>query len=501
MNTSKFRNVKNYNQFVELINNSPKITINKKFQEKSNFESVYIEFRILSQTEFIIRNLIDKLSEDWSHTIVCGPVNFKQISEIVQGIFNESGSKINIIELSKNIPNVNEYNNLLLSVSFWELFHGNKLLIYQSDTILFHGDIEPFMKYDYIGAPWVADLITHGYGGNGGLSLRTKEVMIKCLEKFKPPDWYSRSSFDLQPEDTYFCNTISFLKLGLLNNRRVGVKFAQEQLISRTSLGGHKYWDARDTYDFIDIPYEITSKVQKETKIPYTLVQTFRDTHVHKAILQNIIGILHKNQGCSYKLIDDSLGVDLIKNNFGPEVFSAFNKLKAGAAKGDFIRYCSLYIYGGIYLDLDAYIVTDLSEFLNNEFVFFHDNIYNIIQWCFMTVPKNIILLNIINEMVRRILRNEQNIFVATGPTLVNDTVFNTITGESNYNIQYSVTLERRKQVYTENKNYSNGLIIHESEDWTIFTFPGYLREMLYNSEHPRYTPTFGGQPSPNLYN
>ena len=31
---------------------------------------------------------------------------------------------------------------------------GEKILIYQDDTMLFHNSIEEFLKYDYIGAPW-----------------------------------------------------------------------------------------------------------------------------------------------------------------------------------------------------------------------------------------------------------------------------------------------------------------------------------------------------------
>jgi hypothetical protein len=42
-----------------------------------------------------------------------------------------------------------------------------------------------------------------GYGGNGGLSLRTKNIMINCL-KYPPP---KGTRFDKQPEDLYFCNT------------------------------------------------------------------------------------------------------------------------------------------------------------------------------------------------------------------------------------------------------------------------------------------------------
>ena len=34
-------------------------------------------------------------------------------------------------------------------------------------------------------------------------------------------------------------------------------------------MGGHKFWDARDNYDFVDIPYFISNNIKLEkTKIP-----------------------------------------------------------------------------------------------------------------------------------------------------------------------------------------------------------------------------------------
>jgi len=83
---------------------------------------------------------------------------------------------------------------------------------------------------------------------------------------------------------------------------------------------------------------------------------------------------------------------------------------------------------------------------------------------------------------------------------LVNDVIFNTINDTRYYNVQNEVSVDIRKIVYSNNRNYKNGLFTYEDRSLITFTFPGYSKDMMYNSEFPRYTPTFNGLPSPDLY-
>jgi hypothetical protein len=225
--------IKSYNDFKKFCLETP-IELNKQPEQGKRYESVFIDFRIIPHAKYVITNLINKLSNDWSHTVVCGPSNYEYMKKIAP--FTQ------IIKLNLDIKNINDYNNLLLTTDFWNLFDGEKLLIYQEDSILFHGEIEPFMEYDYIGAPWIQDHVPDGYGGNGGLSLRTKSVMIECLNKHIPPPY---TYFDRQPEDFYFSNTLYHNGIGKLAPRKVAMNFSQEQIISKTAMGGHQFWMAR----------------------------------------------------------------------------------------------------------------------------------------------------------------------------------------------------------------------------------------------------------------
>ena len=78
---NKFRYVCfKYNLFMKHVT-LPKIKLN------SVYEAVFIEFRILPNIEFVIRNAVIKLGNAWSFTIVCGNANIQFIKKIVKSIF------------------------------------------------------------------------------------------------------------------------------------------------------------------------------------------------------------------------------------------------------------------------------------------------------------------------------------------------------------------------------------------------------------------------------
>ena len=65
--------------------------------------------------------------------------------------------------------NIDQYNELLTSTFFWNLFVGSKILIWQDDSCIFGSNINDFIKWDYIGSPWIRNDNQYGVG-NGGLS-------------------------------------------------------------------------------------------------------------------------------------------------------------------------------------------------------------------------------------------------------------------------------------------------------------------------------------------
>lgn len=208
----------------------------------SNLEAVLVECRVLPHIEFIIRNAIIKLGTKWSHTIVCGNKNYDYMYEMCSRI----SPNIKIIRLDvDNLDAATTYNNLLASLSFWNMFKGDKILIHQEDSCVFKTNIDDFLEFDYIGAPWQQSPWLEVFGlklavGNGGFSLRTKQTMINVITKVqRPPNC-------IVNEDSYFGRCIYNHKLGSLPTISQASEFSSEEIVNHESLGGHCFFNYDD---------------------------------------------------------------------------------------------------------------------------------------------------------------------------------------------------------------------------------------------------------------
>jgi hypothetical protein len=225
-----------------------------EIKQNTDYETIFIEFRILPHIEFLIRNTIYKLGKNefntsWSHTIVCGNINYDYILNICKTI----SLNIKIIKLDYDNIDVETYNNILLDKSFWNLFNGTKLLIYQEDSCIFGNNINDFIKWDYIGAPWLRNDNQYGVG-NGGFSLRNKNIMIQILDNIKPSNTKTYYDYKFIPEDVYFTTNMLNLSIGKLANKTDAIKFSSEQIIYLNSFGCHNFFSYYSKWK--DIMYE-----------------------------------------------------------------------------------------------------------------------------------------------------------------------------------------------------------------------------------------------------
>ena len=230
------------------------IIINKNNVKDTTGETVLIEFRNLPHLEFLIKNTIIKLPT-WNHTIVCGNLNNKMINQICSDL------QVNIIQLNIDNLTPSQYSQLLMTRDFWERFQGDKILIYQEDSMLFHGEISEFLEYDYIGAAWPIGQDDNLLGvGNGGFSLRTRKKMIECIEKINPLtdlqignstlSYMRATRSNCLPEDVFFSKALIDHKLGKVATRDVANIFSQETQACINPLGGHNFWLARNNKTF-----------------------------------------------------------------------------------------------------------------------------------------------------------------------------------------------------------------------------------------------------------
>jgi hypothetical protein len=220
----------------------------KNIQLNQGKEAVLIEFRIFPHIEFLIRNTINKLDEEWSHTIICGNINY----QFVRKICNEISPNIKVIKLNIDNMSQSEYSDYLCTLNFWNLLYGEKILIYQEDTCIFKTNINDFMDWDYIGAPWKnTQNDTLNCVGNGGFSLRTKKCMIDVINTISLNDTLFNSStinymknvgLTKGPEDVYFSKNIQELGLGKVADYMSASLFSSESVYNKNSLGGHNFW-------------------------------------------------------------------------------------------------------------------------------------------------------------------------------------------------------------------------------------------------------------------
>lgn len=122
------------------------------------------------------------------------------------------------------------YNSLLRNISFWRSIVGSRVLIFQTDSTfcpMAPLSVDDFSDWDYVGAPWNNGSVC----GNGGLSLRSRDLSIEALEKGK----------EAAPanEDLWFCK--QNLMLGYVNApAEISKRFSVERYFYATPVGVHK---------------------------------------------------------------------------------------------------------------------------------------------------------------------------------------------------------------------------------------------------------------------
>ncbi len=71
--------------------------------------------------------------------------------------------------------------------------------------------------------------------------------------------------------------------------------------------------------------------------------------------------------GWEYRFYNDDEAAEFISMHFPPEVRQAYDDLLPGAFKADLFRYCVLFIYGGIYADVDVMLTSKLEIAIDED--------------------------------------------------------------------------------------------------------------------------------------
>ena len=162
--------------------------------------------------------------------------------------------------------------------------------------------------------------------------------------------------------------------------------------------------------------------------IPKNIFQTFK-TSDHPWITRFYIGRMkRKNPEWKYEFYDDRRFEEFFRSEFPQDYYKAYRSLTIGAAKADFFRYAVLYIYGGVYLDIDSYVKTPFDRFLNpdDEAVVSHEGNPGLYcQWALISDKGHPFLKRTLEKVVDNIRthRYPHDVHKTTGPTVFTEAV------------------------------------------------------------------------------
>ena len=149
--------------------------------------------------------------------------------------------------------------------------------------------------------------------------------------------------------------------------------------------------------------YNVLRECKVENKSSTIPPNIFLTSHIPRQDIPDLLG--DHAHGFHINFFDDVRARSFMKEHF-PQFFDTYSKLKLGAHRADLWRYCILYKYGGVYLDIKVVPRVDLSTFKEYKDKFtwyvvlggFKTEIYNAIL---ATPPQNPMIWQCILHIAR----------------------------------------------------------------------------------------------------
>jgi len=191
----------------------------------------------------VIRNTMFFLGPAWNLYVFCGELSYPYALKFLQGWGAQVVKLAGVHQFS-----IADYNKLLISRQFWDFFREERLLVFQLDSVMTGRNIEDFRDFDYVGAP--CGRFDEQYVANGGLSLRSRRMMLECVSNFRPVDGVA--------EDIFFSEAVRKAG-GAMPDMNTATRFAVESIYTAHPVGVH----GTDKY-FHSV--EIAQKITRDTR-------------------------------------------------------------------------------------------------------------------------------------------------------------------------------------------------------------------------------------------
>ena len=151
-----------------------------------------------------------------------------------------------MVNLNTDNLTTEQYSALFTDYALYEHIPTETFLVFQTDSMILaenKDNINLFLDYDYVGAPWHFPSINYTWlkVGNGGLSLRKKSIMLEILN--------SKVYDGSEAEDTFFSLNLANIQCNIPDYTKAQM-FSVESLYYDAPFGIHKCWAFLYCMDF-----------------------------------------------------------------------------------------------------------------------------------------------------------------------------------------------------------------------------------------------------------
>jgi len=168
--------------------------------------------------------------------------------------------------------------------------------------------------------------------------------------------------------------------------------------------------------------------------IPFDCYSHWHTQNLPPIMAENYAQLQSQNLELQFHLYDDDSCRSFIVEHFDSTIVNAYDKLVPSSYKSDLWRFCILYKYGGIYLDIKYgcvgnFKLADLcthQHFVLDNIDNWSENQYGIYTACIVTPPNNPILYECIQAIIENVETNNYgwNALYPTGPGLLGQIYF-----------------------------------------------------------------------------
>ena len=193
---------------------------------------VFLEPRKHHLLEACMKNARDHLgSGGWRMQVFHGSSN----RSFVQNIAKRLEIDVELVDIGEENLDLRKFNKLVTSEWFWQKVSGDIALLMHTDAWICGSceDLDEFLKYDYVGAPWDVPGKGGATVGNSGLALCRKSAVLEAIRRYPFEEYVEEHGNDFS--DVYFSLAIANKPIF-----DVAKRFSVENVFYDKPFGVHK---------------------------------------------------------------------------------------------------------------------------------------------------------------------------------------------------------------------------------------------------------------------